>query len=124
MLDTPVLDICRHATPLFNRQSHFPISTPTSTLQAVHFAREGADVAILYLPEEDKDAAETEALVQKEGRKCLLLSGDVGSHDVRRASRGQLGDGLGPLAGVIAGALAAGACALACRSNGSMAGQN
>ncbi|KIZ04411.1 short-chain dehydrogenase/reductase SDR [Monoraphidium neglectum] len=74
---------------------------------AVHFAREGADVAILYLPEEDKDAAETEALVQKEGRKCLLLSGDVGSHDVRRASRGQLGDGLGPLAGVIAGALAA-----------------
>ncbi|KAI8463913.1 MAG: short-chain dehydrogenase/reductase SDR [Monoraphidium minutum] len=44
---------------------------------AVHFAREGAHVAILYL-NEDTDAKETEALVAKEGRKCLLFSGDVG----------------------------------------------
>lgn len=43
---------------------------------AVHFAREGADVAIVYL-NEDEDAAETRALVESEGRRCLLLSGDV-----------------------------------------------
>jgi len=45
---------------------------------AVHFAREGADVAIVYLDEEDTDARETMALVEAEGRRCLLLPGDVG----------------------------------------------
>ncbi|MFN6943492.1 MAG: SDR family oxidoreductase [Cytophagaceae bacterium] len=44
---------------------------------AVHCAREGADIAIAYL-NEDKDAKETKTLVEKEGRKCLLLSGDIG----------------------------------------------
>jgi NAD(P)-dependent dehydrogenase (short-subunit alcohol dehydrogenase family) len=44
---------------------------------AIHFAREGADVAIIYLSE-DKDAKETEELVNKEGRKCHLLKGDIG----------------------------------------------
>jgi NAD(P)-dependent dehydrogenase (short-subunit alcohol dehydrogenase family) len=43
---------------------------------AVHFAREGADVAIVYL-EEDKDAEDTKKLVEKEGRKCILLRGDI-----------------------------------------------
>src|SRR5690554_6130226 len=43
---------------------------------AVHYAREGADVAIVYL-EEDKDAGETKKLVEKEGRKCLLIRGDL-----------------------------------------------
>lgn len=43
---------------------------------AVHFAREGADVAIIYL-EEDKDAEETKSLVENERRKCLLLRGDL-----------------------------------------------
>jgi NAD(P)-dependent dehydrogenase (short-subunit alcohol dehydrogenase family) len=43
---------------------------------AVHFAREGADVAIVYL-KEDKDAKDTKALVEKEGRQCLLISGDL-----------------------------------------------
>ena len=48
----------------------------------MHFAREGADVAILYLNEHD-DAKETEALVQREGgRKCLLFAGDVGDEKV------------------------------------------
>lgn len=50
---------------------------------AVHFAREGADVAIVYLPEEQKDAEETEALVKKEGKTCLLFAGDVGDPKVR-----------------------------------------
>lgn len=43
---------------------------------AVHFAREGADVAIVYL-QEDKDAETTKELVEKEGRKCLLIRGDI-----------------------------------------------
>ncbi|OXA91268.1 SDR family oxidoreductase [Flavobacterium hercynium] len=43
---------------------------------AVHFAREGANIAIVYL-KEDKDAIETRELIKKEGRECLLLSGDL-----------------------------------------------
>src|SRR5262245_21269736 len=38
---------------------------------AVFFAREGADVAIVHLPVEEKDAKETIAAVEKEGQKCL-----------------------------------------------------
>lgn len=41
------------------------------------FAREGANVAIVYL-EEDKDADDTKALVEQEGGKCLLIRGDIG----------------------------------------------
>ena len=44
---------------------------------AVLYAREGADVAIVYLQEEDVDAKETEEYVKNEGRKCILLPGDV-----------------------------------------------
>ena len=44
---------------------------------AVLYAREGADVAIVYLPEEQPDAEETRQAVENEGRKCLLLPGDV-----------------------------------------------
>ncbi len=43
---------------------------------AVHFAREGADVAIVYL-KEDEDALKTKELVEKEGRKCLIIEGDL-----------------------------------------------
>ena len=43
---------------------------------AVHFAREGADVAIIYL-DEHEDAEATKALVEKEGQKCVIISGDV-----------------------------------------------
>jgi len=44
---------------------------------AVLYAREGADVAIVYLASEDVDAQETRAAVEAEGRRCLLLPGDV-----------------------------------------------
>jgi NAD(P)-dependent dehydrogenase (short-subunit alcohol dehydrogenase family) len=44
---------------------------------AVLFAKEGADVAISYLDEE-KDAHQTRQMVEAEGRRCLLLSGDIG----------------------------------------------
>jgi len=47
---------------------------------AVHFAREGADVAIVYL-NEDNDAQETKTMVEKEGRKCILIPGDIVSAD-------------------------------------------
>lgn len=43
---------------------------------AVLFAREGADVAVLYLSE-DEDARQTARDVEAEGRRCLLISGDV-----------------------------------------------
>lgn len=43
---------------------------------AVLYAREGADVAIVYLSSHD-DAQETKRRVEKEGRKCLLIPGDV-----------------------------------------------
>jgi NAD(P)-dependent dehydrogenase (short-subunit alcohol dehydrogenase family) len=44
---------------------------------AVLFAREGADVAIVYLAE-DKDAEETKRLVEQEGQRCIAIRGDVG----------------------------------------------
>ncbi|WP_312540536.1 SDR family oxidoreductase [Achromobacter mucicolens] len=43
---------------------------------AVLFAREGADVAVMYL-DEHEDARETSRAVQAEGRQCLLIPGDV-----------------------------------------------
>lgn len=43
---------------------------------AVHYAREGANVAIVYL-NEDEDALETRKMVIKEGGKCLILQGDL-----------------------------------------------
>lgn len=47
---------------------------------AVHFAREGADIAIVYL-KEDKDAKETKHLVEKEGRTCIIIPGDLKDPD-------------------------------------------
>ena len=44
---------------------------------AALFAREGADVAIAYLCE-DEDAEKTKAIVEGEGRKAILLRGDIG----------------------------------------------
>jgi len=44
---------------------------------AILFAREGADVVIVYLDEHD-DAEETKKLVENEGQSCLLLAGDIG----------------------------------------------
>jgi NAD(P)-dependent dehydrogenase (short-subunit alcohol dehydrogenase family) len=44
---------------------------------AVLYAREGADVAIVYLPEEHADAEETAKAVENEGSRCLLIPGDV-----------------------------------------------
>ncbi|WP_230008668.1 SDR family NAD(P)-dependent oxidoreductase, partial [Microbacterium sp. Bi128] len=48
---------------------------------AIAFAREGADVAISYLPEEEDDAQDTAEWIRKAGRKALLLPGDGRSED-------------------------------------------
>src|SRR5687767_14417016 len=47
---------------------------------AALFAREGADVAILYLCEHD-DAARTKEIVEGEGRRAITIAGDVGDKD-------------------------------------------
>lgn len=44
---------------------------------AVLFAREGADIAINYLAEEQSDAEETKRAVEAAGRRCVLLPGDL-----------------------------------------------
>ena len=44
---------------------------------AIAFAREGADVAIGYLPEEESDAKEVIDLIEAEGRKAIALPGDI-----------------------------------------------
>jgi len=46
---------------------------------AIAYAREGADVAIAYLPEEEQDAQETERLVREAGRRCALFPLDLTS---------------------------------------------
>ena len=47
---------------------------------AVYFAKEGADVAVMYLSEHD-DAEETKRQVEQEGRRCLLIAGDAGEEE-------------------------------------------
>jgi NAD(P)-dependent dehydrogenase (short-subunit alcohol dehydrogenase family) len=44
---------------------------------AIAFAREGADVLISHLPEEEDDARETAQLVEKAGRKAVTVAGDI-----------------------------------------------
>ena len=44
---------------------------------AIGFAKEGADVAIVYL-DEHEDAESTKALVEEQGRRCLAIAGDIG----------------------------------------------
>jgi NAD(P)-dependent dehydrogenase (short-subunit alcohol dehydrogenase family) len=61
---------------------------------AILFAKEGADVALVYLNEHD-DAAETKRRVEAEGRRCVTFAGDVGlepfCHDVVQQTIAALG---------------------------------
>jgi len=50
---------------------------------SVYFAKEGADIVIVYL-NEHKDAQETKAMVEREGRRCLTIPGDVGDESFCR----------------------------------------
>jgi len=63
---------------------------------AVHFAREGANVAIVYL-EEEEDALETKKLVEAEGRKCLIIEGDLKEEDFCNSSIQKLIEEFGSL---------------------------
>lgn len=64
---------------------------------AIAYAREGADVAIGYLPSEEADAAEVIALIEAEGRKAIGLPGDVKDEDWCRQMVEQTVAGLGGL---------------------------
>jgi NAD(P)-dependent dehydrogenase (short-subunit alcohol dehydrogenase family) len=50
---------------------------------AIVFAKEGADIAVVYL-NEHQDAGETKKRVEEEGRRCVTIAGDVGSEDFCR----------------------------------------
>lgn len=63
---------------------------------AIVFAKEGADVAIVYL-NEHKDAEETKRLVESHGRRCLTLAGDVGSERFCRKAVDQTARAFGKL---------------------------
>lgn len=63
---------------------------------AVHFAREGAKVAIIYLSE-DVDAEKARRMVEEEGSECLLLSGDIRNRDFCTGSIRKVVDQFGGL---------------------------
>jgi NAD(P)-dependent dehydrogenase (short-subunit alcohol dehydrogenase family) len=62
----------------------------------IAFAKEGADIAILYL-EEHEDAESTKSLVEAAGRRCLLLAGDVGDETFCRDAVGRAVQAFGRL---------------------------
>jgi hypothetical protein len=62
---------------------------------AIAFAREGADVAIGYLPEEQADAEETADWVREAGRRVVLLPGDLTDEQTARDLPQRAVDGLG-----------------------------
>src|SRR3954467_7819957 len=63
---------------------------------AALFAREGADIAILYLCEHD-DAAKTKQIVEKEGRRAITIAGDIGDKQVCELAVQKTVDQLGRL---------------------------
>jgi NAD(P)-dependent dehydrogenase (short-subunit alcohol dehydrogenase family) len=64
---------------------------------AIAFAREGADVAINYLPSEEKDAKETIALIKEAGRKAIAIPGDLSDESFCKEMVQQAYDLLGGL---------------------------
>jgi NAD(P)-dependent dehydrogenase (short-subunit alcohol dehydrogenase family) len=64
---------------------------------AIAFAREGADVAMSYLPEEEEDAKVVAELIEKEGRKVVQLPGDLTDSATCRDVVQRAADGLGGL---------------------------
>ena len=64
---------------------------------AIAFAREGADVAINYLPDEQSDAEDTASWVEKAGRRCVLVPADLSDESAARAMVDKAVDELGGL---------------------------
>src|SRR5699024_5749345 len=48
---------------------------------AIAFAREGADIALSYLPTEEEDAQHVKSVIEQSGRKAVLLPGDLAEPD-------------------------------------------
>ncbi len=71
---------------------------------AIAFAREGADVAINYLPEEEPDAREVVELIRRAGRTAVPIPGDLRSASFCRALVDQAVRGLGGLDTVVSNA--------------------
>jgi NAD(P)-dependent dehydrogenase (short-subunit alcohol dehydrogenase family) len=67
---------------------------------AIAFAREGADIGVVYLNEHE-DAQDTKCMVEKEGRRCLLISGDIGDENFCRQAVAQTVQELGRLDSLI-----------------------
>lgn len=63
---------------------------------AILYAREGADIAIIYLSEHE-DAQETLRLIEKEGQRCLLIPGDVADRSFCYEAVGKTVDHFGQL---------------------------
>lgn len=63
---------------------------------ALAFAKEGADVAVLYL-DEHEDAEETKKLIEQEGGKCILIAGDIGDESFCKESVQKVVDEFGSL---------------------------
>src|SRR3954471_18310422 len=64
---------------------------------AIAFAREGADVAINYLPQEEEDARDVVQLIRAEGRKAVALPGDIRDEAFCRKLVAEAVKGLGGL---------------------------
>lgn len=64
---------------------------------AIAYAKEGADVAVAYLPQEQEDAEATRAEVEKAGRACVLVPGDLRTEQACRDTVRAAVEGLGGL---------------------------
>lgn len=64
---------------------------------AIAYAREGADVAINYLPAEEEDAQDVKALIEAEGRKAVLIPGDLSDESFARSLVHKAREALGGL---------------------------
>lgn len=65
--------MCIYLTP--------PPSSGIGRAVAVLMAREGADITIIYLPQEQPDAEDTQKMVERENQQCLLLPYDLMDFD-------------------------------------------
>jgi NAD(P)-dependent dehydrogenase (short-subunit alcohol dehydrogenase family) len=74
----PVSDVGEPLAPKLANKVLFITGGDSGIGKAVSilFAKEGADVVIVYLSE-DKDAADTKNIIESYGRKCLLIKGDI-----------------------------------------------
>ncbi|MHC2187279.1 glucose 1-dehydrogenase [Rathayibacter agropyri] len=64
---------------------------------AIAYAREGADVAIVYLPEEESDAKKVVAVIEEAGRIAVAIPGDLTDHDFAVGAVAKAVEGLGGL---------------------------